>query len=78
MMLKRLPSQLDRIFVSHYHHPEDGFPNLEEMDANAQSDGQSSPSSVLRKTRNLNSAGNGGIRRFGMEVCVLIPADGTS
>lgn len=58
---------LDRIFVSHYHHPEDGFPNLEEMDANAQSDGQSSPSSVLRKTRNLNSAGNGGIRRFGME-----------
>jgi len=66
--------QIDRIFISHYHHPEDGFPNLEEIDAEAHSDDQSSSSSVVRKTLPLHIA-NDGSRRFETEVDALILAD---
>lgn len=75
-----LPLQIDRIFISHCHHPEDGFPNLEEIDAEAHSDDHSSSSSVLRKTLPLQGAGQGGFRRFeravGISILLTINADG--
>ena len=62
-----LPLQVDRIFISHYHHPEDGFPNLEEIDVEAQSDDQSSSSSIVHK---VVAAGDD--RRFQTEVGDLL------
>lgn len=45
---------VDRIFISHYHDPEDGFPNLEEIDGAYASDDQASTSSVVHlSTSNL-------------------------
>lgn len=66
-----LPLQIDRVFMSHYHHPEDGFPNLEEIDAEAQSDDQSSSSSVVRKSPSLYTTGHGVSMRFETEVSIL-------
>jgi hypothetical protein len=68
---------MDRIFISHYHHPEDGFPNLEEIDE-VQSDGQSSSSSILRKSLSPNFGGRGDSRRFETEVSILTCLDGIS
>jgi hypothetical protein len=68
--------QVDHIFISHYHHPEDGFPNLEEIDAEAHSDDQSSISSVVRKTVSLHDAGNGIHRCFEAEVSLLTLSGG--
>jgi hypothetical protein len=65
--------QIDRIFISHYHHPEDGFPNLEEIDAEAQSNDQSSSSSIVRKIFPRRSADQS--KRFETEVDILIPAN---
>ncbi len=39
-----LPHLNDRIFISHYHHPEHGFANLEELDHSVASDDSSGPS----------------------------------
>ena len=68
--------QIDRIFISHYHHPEDGFPNLEDIDAEPQSDNQSSSSSIARRTLLLPSSERGGRWRFDAEVGLTIPAAG--
>lgn len=68
--------QIDRIFISHYHHPEDGFPNLEEIDVAAHSDDQYSSSSVVRTTYPRHRAAYGGSKRFEIEVGLPIPADG--
>ena len=71
-----LPLQVDHIFISHYHHPDDDFLNLEEIDAEAHSNDQSSISSVVRKTFPLHDAGNGVHRRFEAEVRPLTLAGG--
>ena len=42
--------QNDRIFISHRHDPEDGFPNLEDMGEGYNSDDQDSQSSVVYRT----------------------------
>jgi hypothetical protein len=76
MQVPGLPLEADHIFISHYHHPEDGFPNLEEIDAEAHSDDQSSTSSVVRKTVPLHDAGHGVSRRFEAEVSILALAGG--
>jgi hypothetical protein len=60
--------QIDRIFITHYHNPEDGFPNLEDIDDEAQSDDQSSSSSVVRKTLSLRDPSHKNSTRFGPEV----------
>jgi hypothetical protein len=69
--------KVDRIFISHYHHPEDGFPNLEEISAEAQSDDQSSSSSILRRNPPLKSTGLDGSSRLGAEVNTLFSAKKT-
>jgi hypothetical protein len=44
-----LTSQNDRIFISHYHDPEDGFPNLEEFETAA--DESDNPESTYTYSR---------------------------
>jgi hypothetical protein len=60
--------QNDRIFISHLHQPEDGFPNLEELADAAHSDDQDSNYSYSRSpsARRLDMIAN---RRIDAKVC---------
>ena len=74
--------QNDRIFISHYHDPEDGFPNLEEIDGSCTSDDQASTSSVVHKLISRPTESSSAARRVDKKVgpqfspccCVLIPS----
>jgi hypothetical protein len=61
-----LPLQIDRIFISHYHHPEDGFSHLEDLDF--EGGGHLSSFTVVRSTLPQH----GECRRFEIEVCLVI------
>ncbi|KAK5069188.1 hypothetical protein LTR64_008658 [Lithohypha guttulata] len=77
--IRLLPHLNDRIFISHYHLPEHGFVNLEELDQSAASDDHSSPSRLRSSwetsrtaSRSIATIAIDKIRAIG-EACDITP-----
>jgi hypothetical protein len=69
--------QNDRIFISHRHDAEDGFPNLEDMGDGCMSDDQGSDSSSMQNSEQKVPGGSRSTRFIDSEVRGNLPACGT-